>query len=229
VKSARPTRRAQASRGRKATHAHYCPVARALDLLGDRWSLLVLREVLLGDRRFSDLRAALVGISPTLLSERLQALSAAGLITTRELPAPAARTVYTITPRGRESVPILQALARFGMGFLPTPGRGTELRPAMAVYGGVTPWYDRDAAGDLDEVYRLVVDGEEFTLTSTRGAARRAAAERKPSLVLTTTARALVDARRGDGTLAEAVKRGAAAVEGSARALANFQRIYRVP
>ena len=127
------TQRKDGARGRKAKHAHYCPVARSLDLLGDRWTLLVLRELLFGERRFSDLRAELVGISPTLLTERLEALADAGLISTRELPPPAARTVYAVTPRGREVAPILQSMARFGMAMLPAPSRTTRVRPEMAV------------------------------------------------------------------------------------------------
>jgi len=216
------------ARGRKATHAHYCPVARSLDLLGDRWTLLVLRELMFGDRRFSDLRNELVGISPTLLTERLQALTDAGLVETRELPPPAARTVYTVTPRGRDSVPILQAMARFGMTLLPPPARGTRVRPEMAVYGSVTPWYDEAAASGIDEVYRLVVDGEPFTLTSVRSG-RAAAATRAPDLILTTRASELVKARQGQRTLASAVARGRVRVDGRAGALASFQRIFHLP
>ncbi|HKA30953.1 MAG TPA: winged helix-turn-helix transcriptional regulator [Candidatus Binatia bacterium] len=215
-------------RGRKATHVHYCPIARSLDLLGDRWTLLVLRELLFGDRRFSDLRAELVGISPTLLSERLQALAATGLVTTRELPPPAARTVYTVTPRGRDTVPILQAMARFGVGLLESPSRGTVVRPEMAVHGAVASWHDPAAAGGVDEVYRLIVDGEPFTLASARGATR-SAGEREPALTLTGTARAFVEARRGETTLARAIERGVVQVQGSASALRNFQRAFRLP
>lgn len=214
-------------RGRKAKHAHYCPVARSLDLLGDRWTLLVLRELLFGERRFSDLRAELSGISPTLLTERLEALAAAGLISTRELPPPAARTVYAVTPRGREVAPVLQSLARFGMAMLPAPTRSTRVRPEMAVYGGVTPWYDSAAASGIDEVYRLVVDGAEFTLSAVTG--QRASRERTPDLVLTTAADVLVDARQGKRTLAEATRRGRLSIDGRASALANFQRIFRLP
>jgi len=223
----KPPRRKDVARGRKAKHAHYCPIARSLDLLGDRWTLLVLRELLFGEQRFSELRAELVGISPTLLTERLEALSDSGLISTRELPPPAARTVYAVTPRGREVAPILQSMARFGMDLLPAPTRATRVRPEMAVYGGLTPWYDSAAASGIDEVYRLVVDGKEFTLSAVTG--RRAARERTPDLVLTTDADVLVDARQGKRTLAEAARRGRLSVDGRASTLANFQRIFRLP
>lgn len=209
-------------------HADYCPIARALDLVGDRWSLLILRELLLGDRRFSDLRLSLRGISPTLLTERLQLLGKHGLVATRELPPPAARTVYSATPRTREAVPILQAMARFGMGLLPAARPSTRIRPATAAYGAVTPWYDADAAGGLDEVYRLIIDGEEFTLASARGGTRRAQG-RDPDLVLTAPAHVILAARRGEMTLADAIARGAASVDGTKRALRNFQEVFRLP
>lgn len=211
----------------KKRHGHYCPIARTLDLVGDRWSLLILRELLFGPQRFSDLRTNLPGISPTLLTERLQVLTAHGLATTEELPPPAARTVYAATPQAREVVPILQAMARFGMELLPPARPSTKLRPETAAYGAVTPWYDPEAAGGLDEVYRLVVDGKDFTLTSVRGG-RQAALGREPDLVLTAPAHVLVAARRGETTLGDAVASGTATVAGSKRALKNFQRVFRI-
>lgn len=208
-------------------HGHYCPIARTLDLVGDRWSLLILREVLFGDQRFSDLRANLPGISPTILTERLQALTAHGLVTTRELPPPAVRTVYAATAKARDAVPVLQAMARFGMDLLPAPRPSTKLRPETAAYGALTPWYDADAAAGIDEVYRVVVDGKPFTLTSLRGG-RRAALGREPDLVLTAPAHVILAARHGATTLADAVDAGTASVTGSKRALRNFQRVFRL-
>ena len=95
------------------TYDQYCPVAAALDVVGDRWTLLIMRELLAGDRRFTDLRTALPGIAPNLLSERLRDLQAEGLVEHKELPPPAARTVYSATADGRSVAPVLQSLARF--------------------------------------------------------------------------------------------------------------------
>src|SRR4029079_3180988 len=92
----------------------YCPIARALDVLGDRWTLLIMRELANGDHRFTDLRHNLPGIAPNLLSQRLKELTDEGLVTTKELPPPAARTVYSATDYGRTTIPVLRALARFG-------------------------------------------------------------------------------------------------------------------
>jgi hypothetical protein len=162
------------------------------------------------------------------LTERLQVLAKHGLVTTRELPPPAARTVYTATARARDAVPILQAMARFGMELLSAARPSTTIRPPTAAYDAVAPWYDAGAAGDLDETYRLVIDGEEYTLSSTRGGVR-AAARREPDLVLTAPAHVILSARQGETTLAEAIARGAVRIEGSKRALRNFQAVFRLP
>jgi DNA-binding HxlR family transcriptional regulator len=209
----------------KKRHDQYCPIARTLDVLGDRWSLLIMRELLLGDRRFVDLREWLPGVSPTLLTKRLQQLTANGLVATIELPPPAARTVYTATDRGREAIPIIRAMTHFGMKLLPPPRASTKLRPQSVAYVAVEAWYDSSAANGIDEVYRLVVDGAEFSLGSAR---REQTAKRKPDLVLTAPAHVLVSARLGETTLAKALASGAATVTGSKRALRNFQRVFRL-
>jgi DNA-binding HxlR family transcriptional regulator len=210
-------------------HDQYCPIARTLDIFGDRWSLLILRELLLGDRRFVDLREWLPGISPTLLTQRLQDLTAHGLVATIELPPPAARTVYTATARGREATPIIRAMTHFGMKLLPPPRASTKLRPQSVAYAAVEAWYDARAASGIDEIYRLVIDGAEFTLGSARGATREEMAKRAPDLVLTASAHLLMSARQGKTTLADALASGAATVTGRKHTLRNFQRIFRLP
>src|SRR5215207_1372937 len=97
------------------SYDQYCPIARSLDLIGDRWTLLVVRELSLEPQRFTDLRSHLPGIPPNVLSQRLKRLADSGLVATEELPPPAARSVYTLTPRGRETAPILRELIRFGL------------------------------------------------------------------------------------------------------------------
>ena len=95
---------------------HYddaCAAAHALDLVGERWALLVMRELMLGPKRFSDLRASLPGISANVLTQRLEGLEAAGVLVRRRLPPPAATQVYELTDWGYESEPIFQALGRW--------------------------------------------------------------------------------------------------------------------
>jgi DNA-binding HxlR family transcriptional regulator len=91
-----------------------CPIARALDVVGERWALLVVRELLLGPQRFSDLRLALPGVSSNLLTDRLRELEARGVICRRVLPPPAGSSVYELTDRGRRLEVVLDVLGEWG-------------------------------------------------------------------------------------------------------------------
>ena len=179
------------------SYLQYCPIAVALDTLGDRWTLLILRELTMGERRFTDLRDALPGIAPNLLSERLRDLQAGGLVEQRELPPPAARSVYAVTSDGREVIPVLRSLARFGAARLGLPPDGTGLSPHRAVYSLLVPFHVPEAAGERFHV-RLHVDGEDFDVV-TEGvelSLRRRDPE-TPDLEVEITASELVAARQG--------------------------------
>src|SRR3954453_5510820 len=91
-----------------------CGSARALELVGDRWALLVVRELLLGPKRFTDLRDGLPGIGPNVLSQRLKELEEIGVLRREQLPPPAASTVYELTEWGHELEEILVRLGRWG-------------------------------------------------------------------------------------------------------------------
>src|SRR5918993_4345459 len=90
-----------------------CAAAHALDLVGERWALLVMRELMFGPRRFSDLRKNLPGVSANVLTQRLEGLEEAGVLLRRKLPPPAAARVYELTEWGYEAEPIFQALGRW--------------------------------------------------------------------------------------------------------------------
>lgn len=92
-----------------------CGTALALEFVGERWALLVIRELMLGPRRFSDLRADLPGISANVLTQRLEGLERSGIVRRRKLPPPAAVQVYELTPWGRETEPIFQAMGRWAL------------------------------------------------------------------------------------------------------------------
>lgn len=124
------------------TYGQYCPIAAGLDLIGDRWTLLILRELSMGDQRFTDLRSELTGIAPNLLTERLRSLQAIGLVTTAELPPPAARSVYRLTDEGRRVEPILRSVARFGISYL--TGDPSDVFDASRVaFALLAPWRRR--------------------------------------------------------------------------------------
>ncbi|MEV5340851.1 winged helix-turn-helix transcriptional regulator [Streptomyces sp. NPDC052676] len=111
----------------RRSYDQYCSAARALDVVGDRWTLLIVRELLAGPRRYTDLHADLPGVSTDVLASRLKDMERDGLTTRRRLPPPGAAYVYELTPRGRRLLPVLQALGAWGQAEL------GERRPTDAV------------------------------------------------------------------------------------------------
>lgn len=112
---------------RRRSYDQYCAIARTLDAVGDRWTLLIVRELLAGPRRYTDMHADLPGVSTDVLASRLKDMERDGLVTRRRLPPPASASVYELTSRGRELRPVLSALARWGAPEL------AERRPTDAV------------------------------------------------------------------------------------------------
>lgn len=108
----------------------YCAVARALEVLGERWTLLVVRELMTGPKRFADLQSGLPGIATNILTERLRTLVDEGVVERRTLPRPAVTQVYELTDRGRELKPVLLALAGWGAPKLGLPREGEQFRLA---------------------------------------------------------------------------------------------------
>jgi DNA-binding HxlR family transcriptional regulator len=110
----------------------YCPIACSLGLVGERWTLLVVRELMEGPKRYTDLVEGLHGIGTNILAARLKDLEGAGLVTRHKLPPPAASTVYELTDAGRQLRPVLHELARFGARYMGPP-------PADALEEGWLP------------------------------------------------------------------------------------------
>ena len=172
-----------------------CPIAKSLDILGERWTLLILRELLGGPRRYSDLRAELPGIATNLLAERLKELQDAGLVDRAELPPPVARTVYCLSDLGWQRVPpILQSIAWLGLDRLDLIGAGPVSPLTGFLAGFVIPADPRRTAG-LTGVYRAEIDGRRFEFAIDQG--RMAAAHGKPDVTVTASAVDLATARLG--------------------------------
>ena len=126
-----------------------CPIALGLDVLGDRWTLLILRELVGGPRRYGDIRVELPGIATNLLAERLRELEAAGLIERTELPPPAARAVLGLTEAGwRYVVPVLQSVARLGLREW-AAAKPDVVSPFSGFLAGVLLAFDPSAVTDL--------------------------------------------------------------------------------
>jgi DNA-binding HxlR family transcriptional regulator len=176
------------------SYGQYCPIATALDLLGDRWTLLILRELLGGPRRYSDLRGELPGIATNLLSDRLRLLTGEGLVEQFEVPAPVARTLYRLSDAGWQYIPpMIAALARFGSARLAMePGR--EVSPLTGFLTAFVAGFDSQRARTVDETYRAVIDGRSFEFGVEHG--RLCAPRDTPSAELHAQASDLVEARR---------------------------------
>lgn len=110
-----------------------CPIARAVDRVGERWAILVIRELVLGPQRFSDLRRALPGASSNMLTDRLRELESHGVVRRRRLPPPAASVVYELTQRGRDLEPVLDALGAWGSAE-PPPARASLSATAVLLF-----------------------------------------------------------------------------------------------
>jgi DNA-binding HxlR family transcriptional regulator len=149
----------------KRTYGDVCGVARALDLVGERWTLMIVRELLLGPKRFTDLRTGLPSLGPDVLAQRLKDLDRAGLIAKRVLPPPSAAKVYELTDMGRRLEPVVMALGDFGS-HLPVPTEG-ELRMSfdshiLSLRTLFTP------TDDFDARVQLVLDGRPYAATIDR-------------------------------------------------------------
>ncbi|MBV9335437.1 MAG: helix-turn-helix transcriptional regulator, partial [Solirubrobacterales bacterium] len=111
----------------KRTYGDACGIARALDVVGERWALLVVRELLLGPKRFTDLRAGLPHLSPDVLAQRLRELEQGGVVRRAKLPPPAGSRVYELTEWGRELEPVVLGLGLWGSSRAPFPSDHGEL------------------------------------------------------------------------------------------------------
>lgn len=151
----------------KRSYDDGCAAAHALDLIGERWALLVVRELLFGPRRFTDLRAALPGISPNVLSQRLKDLEDIGVLNRTQLPPPAASWVYELTPWGQQLEPILQQLGRWGAQS-PTHPLGARISVATGL-SALKTMFDPALAPGLDATIALHIGRETYQLRFQNG------------------------------------------------------------
>jgi len=182
--------------GRRRYH-QYCPVARALDVVGERWTLLIARELLLGPRRFTDLAEGLPGIGSSVLAGRLADLEQSGLVAKRTLPPPAASVVYELTHQARGLAPVLAALADWGMNLLDRPHENDQVHGRWLVQGlAVTA---KSAPSTPDATYELRVDNEAFQVRSHDGRVQAAdGPASNPNATITLTTDTLAALATGD-------------------------------
>ena len=147
----------------KRSYEDPCGIARALDIVGERWALLVVRELVLGPKRFTDLRTGLPHVGPDVLSQRLRELEQAGILRRGTLPPPAGSKVYELTDRGRGLEPVILALGRWGSR-APFPATDASLS-VDAFMIALKTVFDPVAANGLDATFQLVIAEQPFVVT----------------------------------------------------------------
>jgi DNA-binding HxlR family transcriptional regulator len=201
-----------------------CGIARAMDVIGDRWALLVVRELMFGGKRFAQLRAGLHGISPNVLSQRLRDLEAAGVVRRTMLEPPANVTVYELTDRGRALEPVLIELGRWGSREQIKSDKELSVSALMVALKTVF-----DARAARDAVYAIRVDGEPFTLTVADGVLQiEPGTARGADVGIVADAATLRSVAFGRETIAAAQAAGRATVTGSKTLAARFGRMFPV-
>lgn len=213
---------------KKRAYDDGCAAAHALDLIGERWALLVVRELLYGPRRFSDLKDTLPTISPNVLSQRLKDLEDVGVIQRYQLAPPAASWVYQLTEWGQELEGVLAALRRWGMRSPAFPRRA-PISPSTGL-SALKARFSPQAAGDLEATLALTLGRDPFTVRIARGTLhieRGQPAQPQASLMGQTGD--LRDVIFGGLPLNEAEKAGIAKVSGDHALIERFVGLFPLP
>jgi DNA-binding HxlR family transcriptional regulator/putative sterol carrier protein len=211
------------------TYGDGCAIARALDLVGERWALLVVRELLLGPKRYTDLRTGLPNASPNVLSERLRELERAGIVRRRKLPPPAGSRVYELTDWGVELEQIVISLGRWAARS-PTPPGDAPIVSVDSIVLALRGLFDPGAAHGLRASYELRLGEDRFRIevaddqiAAARGAAHEADA------TIDTDPSTLDAVLWGDRSLADAQRSGTMTIEGDKAAVERFVRLFPMP
>jgi DNA-binding HxlR family transcriptional regulator len=198
----------------KRSYGQHCTVAAALDLVGERWTLLVVRELSTGPKRFKDLLGGLPGIGTNLLAARLKNLEGEGVVRRATLPPPAGSNVYELTALGRELEPVLVALSRWGARLLDAPAEDDELRAGWAAVA-LRSALPAGASDGRPGTYGFRIDGEVFHMrVSEEEAEVRQGEAPDHDLVVESDAGTLLAVASGRLSPEQAVQSGALRVEG---------------
>ncbi|MFC0531084.1 winged helix-turn-helix transcriptional regulator [Phytohabitans kaempferiae] len=203
------------------TYRDLCGIARALDVVGERWALLVVRELLFGPKRFADLHRGLPGMSQNVLTQRLRELEESGVLTRRRGLPPVTGLVYELTGRGRDLEPVLLALGRWGSPLRPGPDSASELSPDALVVALRTT-FDPDAAVGLHATVQLQLPGDAFVLTVHDERLDAARGSGPADAALAGSVRTIQDLVFDKRPLDDALRSGDAHVDGDTALLARF-------
>ena len=211
-------------------YGQYCGLAKALDLVGERWTLLIIRELFFGPRRFSDLVEGLRGISTSVLNERLNRLEDERLIIRRTLPPPAASKVYELTEDGQELGRAIVPLAAWGVRILAANRRKrTEaFRPAWGLLF-LRETFDASAARDVHDVYEFHIDDSVVSVIVDDGEMQviEGQSGRPVDVEIHVDATTFIDVGVGRLRGRDAIRQGKLRLVGSEAALRRYSSIIR--
>jgi DNA-binding HxlR family transcriptional regulator/putative sterol carrier protein len=207
-------------------YQQYCALARTLDVAGDRWTLLIVRELAPGPRRFTDLVEGLPGISRKVLTERLRQLERDGVIARRELPPPAARQVYALTDDGRDLAAAMAALIAWGARRLSERKPGETFRPRWPAVG-MANLADGEAAKGTTEIYQYLVGDAAFYFTVDDGSIEvHDGRAREAAVVVTTDEETWADIASGTIKASAAADTGALTIACDPQAAQRLRKIF---
>ena len=191
------------------SYGQYCSIAKALDVVGDRWTLLIIRELLIrGACRYTDLKDGLPGIATNLLADRLRELESAGLIRREEAPPPVATTLFHLTDTGASLLPVIEAIARWGIEFMVTPVEGDQFRGHWFAFPAALFLEDREPDGPPVSI-ELRTDSSPAVIEVSGGSVTtRLGTAQAPDLVLTGTPHLILALITGKLTAGQAADRG---------------------
>jgi DNA-binding HxlR family transcriptional regulator len=217
--------------GQAASRRRYddaCGTAHALDLIGERWALLVMRELMLGPKRFGDLRHDLPGISANVLTQRLEGLEASGLLVRRRLPPPASTQVYELTPWGYEAEPIVQSLGRWAAR---SPAHDPTLPiSATSIMLSFRTMFDAERAGDFKARIGFRLGAEQFAAKVEEGRFENGRAEIEGAdVVFAGTAQGLAAFVYGKQPIDVLEEVGMLKLEGDQEVAARFATLFPLP
>ena len=213
---------------KKRTYNDLCGLSHALELVGERWAILVLRELSYGPKRFTDIRSGLPSASPNVLSQRLRELEAHGIVKRRTLAPPAASKVYELTPWGREIEPTLRSLGRWAARSPHFPDAGHFSPSSLAM--NLETMFLADKAAGLDLTLELRLGEEVFQLgISTEGLAVERGEATGADAVITTDPMTLVSILYYGEDLEAAEKAGAISIEGDRSVVERLPELFELP
>lgn len=214
----------------KRSYNQLCGLAYALDVIGERWTLLIIRELFPGPRRFTDLMDGLPGISTNLLTGRLKRLEEQGIIRRRVLPPPAGSTVYELTPLGRGLEGTLVELGKWGSQFVPSSPTDDAVLHLGSYALTLKTFFDAERAQDIDETYEVHVGGEVLQVHVHTGEIDvRQGRAREPNLVLHTDIATYLGLLQGHIEPQEALAQDLICIEGQLETLQRFLDLCRIP